>query len=95
MQLLILVEERDSAQFVLSLIALPVVLILLVACGVAVTREIRWLMLASMVLMLASETYFIYKFVRMFTPGSRNEYVTTRKTLGVFRAYANPGFTLF
>ncbi len=87
MQLLILVVERDSTQFVLTLIALPIVLLLLIACGVAVAREIKWLMLTSMGLMLTSEAYFIYKFVKMFVRGSRNEYVTTRKTLGVFREY--------
>jgi len=84
MQLLILVVERDSTQFVLTLIALPIVLVLLIACGVAVAKEIKWLMLTSMGLMLTSEAYFIYKFVKMFVRGSRNEYVTTRKTLGVF-----------
>src|SRR5260370_16823186 len=87
MQLLILVEERDSTQFVLTLVALPVVLVLLIGNGVAVAREIKSLMLTSMGLMLASEAWFVYKFVRMFTPGSRNEDVTTRKTLGFFISY--------
>ncbi|KAF8329159.1 uncharacterized protein EI90DRAFT_3146049 [Cantharellus anzutake] len=84
MQLLILVVTHNSAQFVLTIIALPVVFVLLLACGVAVTKEIKWLMLISMALMLTSEAYFIYKFTRLFEPQTKGEYVTTRKTLGVF-----------
>lgn len=42
------------------------------------------LMLASLVLMAAAETYFVYKFVRLFLPSSREEYISTRTALAFF-----------
>lgn len=67
-----------------SIIAIPVVLILLFLCAVALQREIRWIMIASLVLMIASETYFIYKLVRFYDPVSRHAYESSRGTLTVF-----------
>jgi len=84
MQLLILVLSRSSAEFGLTIAAIPIVLILLIACGVAVKQEIKWLMTLSIFLMLAAQTYFIYKLVRIFTPSSSDRYVTTRVTLSFF-----------
>jgi hypothetical protein len=41
-QLLILVLSRSSAEFALTIAAIPIVLVLLIACGVAVKQEIKW-----------------------------------------------------
>ncbi|KAG8981192.1 hypothetical protein FRC05_004093 [Tulasnella sp. 425] len=84
MQLLILVLTRDGAEFPLTIIAIPVVLILLTFCAVAVQREIKWLMTISLVLMLGAQAYFLYKFSRLFTPGSSEAYESTRASLAVF-----------
>ncbi|THH01435.1 hypothetical protein EW026_g1278 [Hermanssonia centrifuga] len=83
-QLLIVVLQKNSAEFGLTIAAIPVVLTLLAGCGIAVKREIKWLMSVSLVLMLAAETYFIYKLVRFYEPDSREQYQTTRATLTVF-----------
>lgn len=88
MQLLILVLQTNSAEFGLTIAAIPIVLILLVMCGFALKREIKWLMSISLVVMLAAETYFIYKLVRMYEPGSESQYVTTRATLTTFTIVA-------
>ncbi|KAG9051191.1 hypothetical protein FS837_011306 [Tulasnella sp. UAMH 9824] len=84
MQLLILVLSRDGAEFPLTIIAIPIVLILLTFCAVAVQREIKWLMTVSLILMLGAQAYFLYKFSRLFTPGWRNAYGATRASLAVF-----------
>ncbi|KAH9180534.1 hypothetical protein EDB89DRAFT_2120712 [Lactarius sanguifluus] len=86
-QLLIVVLNRDSAEFGLTIAAIPVVLLLLLVCGIAVKREIKWLMSFSLFLMLASETYF-YKLVRFYDPSSEEQYETTRATLTVFTIVA-------
>jgi len=83
-QLLILVLSKNSAEFGLTIAAIPVVLVLLVGCGFAVQREIKSLMVFSLFLMLASETYFVYKLVRFYEPDSEGQYVTTRATLTLF-----------
>ena len=41
-------------------------------------------MLASLVLMIASETYFLYKLVRFYDPSSRDAYESIRGSLTVF-----------
>lgn len=83
-QLLIVVLSKDSAEFGLTIAAIPVVLVLLIGCGIAVKREVKWLMAFSLFLMLASETYFIFKLVRFYEPSSEAQYETTRATLTVF-----------
>ncbi|KAI0341677.1 hypothetical protein BDW22DRAFT_1358512 [Trametopsis cervina] len=87
MQLLILVLQTDSAEFGLTVAAIPIVLFLLIGAAIAVRREIKWLMSISLVLMLASETYF-YKLVRFYEPASREQYQTTRATLTTFTLVA-------
>jgi len=84
MQLLILVVSHTSAEFGVTITAIPIVLVLLSFAAIAVQREIRWLMSISLVLMLASETYFVYKLVRFFAPESKDAYATTRSTLALF-----------
>lgn len=87
-QLLIVVLQHNTAEFGLTIAAIPIVLLLLAAAGVAVQREIKWLMSVSLALMLAAETYFIYKLVRFYEPASREQYATTRATLTVFTIVA-------
>ncbi|KAI0818605.1 hypothetical protein BC629DRAFT_1463133 [Irpex lacteus] len=87
MQLLILVLQTNSAEFGITVAAIPVVLFLLIGAGFAVQREIKWLMSISLVLMLASETYF-YKLVRFYEPASKEQYETTRATLTTFTIVA-------
>jgi hypothetical protein len=88
MQLLIVVLSTNSAEFAVTITAIPVVLILLAFCGVAVQREIKWLMTASLVMMLAALSYFLYKLVRFYEPSSREQYTTTRATLTIFTIVA-------
>lgn len=42
MQLLIVVLTTNSAEFGLTIAAIPVVMFLLGACGYAVQREVKW-----------------------------------------------------
>ncbi|KAK7693558.1 hypothetical protein QCA50_003127 [Cerrena zonata] len=86
-QLLILVLQTSSAEFGITVAAIPIVLVLLGFCGWAVKREVKWLMSISLALMLAAESYF-YKLVRFYQPESTNEYATTRATLTVFTIVA-------
>ncbi|KAF8077961.1 hypothetical protein FPV67DRAFT_1463611 [Lyophyllum atratum] len=87
MQLLILVLQKDSAEFGITIAAIPVVLVLLVLCGIAVQREIKWLMSISLVMMLAALSY-LYKLVRFYQPSSSVRYETTRATLTIFTIVA-------
>ncbi|KAI0374822.1 hypothetical protein BV20DRAFT_961008 [Pilatotrama ljubarskyi] len=88
MQLLIVVLQRNTAEFGLTIAAIPIVMVLLIGAGLAVQREIKWLMSISLVLMLAAESYFIYKLVRFYEPASREQYQTVRATLTTFTIIA-------
>jgi len=88
MQLIIIVLSRDKAEFGLTIAAIPVVFVLLIFCGIAVAREIKWLMTCSLVLMLGAQAYFIYKLYRFFTPPTADDYVTTRGSLTTFCIFA-------
>jgi len=84
MQLIILVLASNKTEFILTIIAIPIVLILLFLCALALQQEIPWMMVASLVLMIASETYFIFKLVRFYAPDSRDIYDSIRGSLTVF-----------
>jgi len=88
MQLLILVLQRQSAEFGITIAAIPIVLVLLILCGMAVQREVKPVMAISLVMMLASLTYFIYKLVRFYQPQNAEQYSTTRASLTIFTILA-------
>ncbi|KAI0044740.1 hypothetical protein FA95DRAFT_1590059 [Auriscalpium vulgare] len=99
-QLLVVVLSRNSAEYRMTVAAIPVVLFLLIGCAYAVQRKIKWLMSISLVLMLASETYWsafrllsfdtgMYKLVRFYEPSFRQQYQTTRSTLTAFTIIAS------
>ncbi|KAI0670445.1 hypothetical protein C8Q78DRAFT_125560 [Trametes maxima] len=87
MQLLIVVLQRNTAEFGLTVAAIPIVLVLLIGAGIAVQREIKWIMSIALVLMLAAESYF-FKLVRFYEPSSREQYQTVRATLTTFTIIA-------
>ncbi|KAG1890977.1 hypothetical protein F4604DRAFT_1610987 [Suillus subluteus] len=87
MQLLIVVLNKDSAEFGVTIAAIPVVLLLLAGCARAVKHEVRWLMAFSLALMLPAMSY-LYKLDRFYAPSTENQYVSTRATLTVFTVVA-------
>lgn len=88
MQLLIVVLNKQSAEFGITIAAIPVVLLLLAGCARAVKHEVKWLMIISFGLMIAAMAYFLYKLDRFYAPASAAQYVSTRATLTVFTVVA-------
>ncbi|KAF8502564.1 hypothetical protein BU17DRAFT_101944 [Hysterangium stoloniferum] len=86
--LLILVINPNSPEFAVTIAAIPIVLILLITCGIALKREIKSLMTVSLILMAAALSYFIFKFVRYYSPQTADQYQSTRVTLSVFTVVA-------
>ncbi|KAG1731896.1 hypothetical protein EDB19DRAFT_1896845 [Suillus lakei] len=87
MQLLIVVLSKDSAEFGITIAAIPVVLLLLAGCARAVKHEVKWMMTISLTLMLPAMSY-LYKLDRFYAPSSEGQYVSTRATLTVFTVVA-------
>lgn len=88
MQLLIVILNKNSAEFGVTVAAIPIVLLLLAGCARAVKHEVKLLMIFSLALMLPSMSYFLYKLDRFYAPSSAQEYVSTRATLTVFTVVA-------
>ncbi|KAH8833583.1 hypothetical protein DL96DRAFT_1456946 [Flagelloscypha sp. PMI_526] len=87
MQLLIVVLQTSSTEFGLTIAAIPIVLVLLVLCGVAVQREIKSIMTISLGL-LDFYSCFIYKLIRFYQPSQAEVYATTRASLTMFTIVA-------
>ncbi|KAG1789837.1 uncharacterized protein HD556DRAFT_1243215 [Suillus plorans] len=87
MQLLIVVLSKNSAEFGITIVAIPVVLFLLAGCARAVKYEVKWLMTTALALMVAAMSY-LYKLVRFYEPSSEEQYISTRATLTVFTVVA-------
>jgi len=88
MQLLIVVLQVNSAEFGITIAAIPIFLVLLFFCAVAVQREIKSVMSVSLVMMVVLLTYFVFKLVRFYEPSTRATYNGTRATLTVFTIIA-------
>jgi len=84
MQYIILVLSASSAEFVITIIALPITLIFLLVAAVTVRMEFVPLMFAFFLAQLAGMAYFIYKLVRLFEPSQAYRYAVSRKTLATF-----------
>ncbi|KAF8844978.1 hypothetical protein BDN67DRAFT_987536 [Paxillus ammoniavirescens] len=86
MQLLIVVLAANSAEFGITIAAIPVVVVLLAGCAYAVQREIKWYLIQMQLSVLLANS--IYKLVRFYEPSSQSQYLTTRATLTVFTIVA-------
>ncbi|KAI6039058.1 hypothetical protein EDC04DRAFT_3013549 [Pisolithus marmoratus] len=87
MQLLIVVLAANSAEFGVTIAAIPVVVILLAGCAYAVQREIKWYVSSSPSPVLRPG-HAVYKLVRFYEPSSDQQYLSTRATLTVFTIFA-------
>jgi succinate-acetate transporter protein len=61
MSYLILVAMRDRWQFPVNIAALPLAVLILILCAIAVRKEWTLLMVLSIFGLLAGEVYFIYQ----------------------------------
>ncbi|BGP46099.1 hypothetical protein JCM10450v2_001939 [Rhodotorula kratochvilovae] len=87
-QFLILVSGTPTAEFVLTIIALPVTLIALVLFAVIVRAESRPGVYISFAIQALGMAYFAYKISRIFNPASSERYRSARATLTIFSVIA-------
>ncbi|KPV75938.1 uncharacterized protein RHOBADRAFT_35705, partial [Rhodotorula graminis WP1] len=83
-QFLILVSGTPTAEFVLTIIALPISLLALVLFAVVVRAESRTGVYCSFVLQAAGMAYFAYKISRIYNDTSSDRYSAARATLTIF-----------
>lgn len=66
LQYLILASSMSTAERVLSICAVPYSLAFIILGGIAVSREVRWMMVVYYVCWTGAAVYFLFKLVRLY-----------------------------
>ncbi|RKP11239.1 hypothetical protein BJ684DRAFT_4811, partial [Piptocephalis cylindrospora] len=84
-QFIMLVLKFDDAEFSLTIVALPVIILILLAAVYAVRREQVHMMFAFMIGLLCAISYFLFKTIRIWTdPQRKKKYDNVKYYLTVF-----------
>lgn len=83
-QFLVIVTIRKDSEFALTIAAVPVTILILLAAAFFVRRESLLGMIAIILLYFAAMAYFLFKLVRMYQPETENDYTPARRSLTFF-----------
>lgn len=83
-QYLVLVLQRGDVEYPLTIVALPLICIVLILAVYAVRHESRQLMLLFFIGCAAGVAYFIFKIVRMYDPSQYDKFKFVRSFLTFF-----------
>ncbi|KAL4791424.1 hypothetical protein BDV19DRAFT_311269 [Aspergillus venezuelensis] len=83
-QFLVIVTNKTDIEFSLTIAAIPVTILILLAAAFFVRRESSVGMIAIILLYFAAMAYFLFKLVRMYQPATENEYLVARRSLTFF-----------
>ncbi|KAI1451960.1 hypothetical protein F4805DRAFT_59203 [Annulohypoxylon moriforme] len=83
-QFLVVVGGKTTTEFILTAIAIPVTILILLCAAWFTRREWKLGMAVVMVLYLGGLTYFIYKLARIYDPHEAQYYMPVRKSLTAF-----------
>ncbi|GAA5900407.1 uncharacterized protein JCM6883_002833 [Sporobolomyces salmoneus] len=87
-QFLVLVTGTKTVEFVLTIIALPVILLALGLTAVVVRIESRIGVYGSLLVQAAGMAYFAYKLARIYSEEAGPRYATAKATLTIFSVVA-------
>ncbi|OCF39163.1 hypothetical protein I317_07023 [Kwoniella heveanensis CBS 569] len=88
MLILVTAWDRNRAEFIITVVALPLVVIFMFICGWALRKENKYLMSGCLVLMVAGIVYFIYKLSTLWLPRTQGLYKNTRITMAIFSIFS-------
>ncbi|GAA5950532.1 hypothetical protein JCM21900_001219 [Sporobolomyces salmonicolor] len=83
-QFLVLVTGTPTAEFVLTIVALPIILVALALTAVVVRVESRTGVYVSFICQVAGMAYFIWKLARIYLSSSSERYTAATATLTIF-----------
>ncbi|KAL9581952.1 MAG: hypothetical protein Q9212_003588, partial [Teloschistes hypoglaucus] len=83
-QFIVVVVKHNNSEFYLTIAAIPVTIIILIMAGYFTRKENTPGMLAIIILYFAGLAYFLFKLVRMYQPGRRQDYDPVRRPLTTF-----------
>ncbi|WVQ84498.1 hypothetical protein IAT38_006650 [Cryptococcus sp. DSM 104549] len=87
---LILVTAWDTKrfEFIITVVALPLVFVLIFICGWALRKEHKPVMAICLVAMVAGVAYFSYKLTTLWLPRTSGLYVNTKITMAILSIFA-------
>ncbi|KAL5628292.1 hypothetical protein BROUX41_003040 [Berkeleyomyces rouxiae] len=83
-QFLVIVTNHGDPEFGLTIAIIPVTVAILFGAGLATRREIKWLMVITLMLYFVALAYFVFKLVRIYQPTYRKDYYPVKKSLTAF-----------
>ncbi|KAB8068579.1 hypothetical protein BDV29DRAFT_195547 [Aspergillus leporis] len=83
-QFVVIVTNRNDAEFALTLAAIPVTILILLCAALFVRRETSVGMIIIILLYFAAMAYFLFKLVRIFSPQTYAEYNQAKRSLTFF-----------
>ncbi|OTB05642.1 hypothetical protein M426DRAFT_21675 [Hypoxylon sp. CI-4A] len=83
-QFLVVVGGKTTTEFILTAIAIPITVAILLCAAWFTRREWKWGMVGVMVLYLGGLAYFIFKLARIYDPEEGKYYAPVRKSLTTF-----------
>ncbi|KAK8853207.1 hypothetical protein IAR55_003909 [Kwoniella newhampshirensis] len=86
--ILITAWKPKKAEFIVTVIALPLLVLATFLCGWALRAENRPTMGLCLFLMIAGIAYFIYKLASLWLPRTSTLYINTKITMAIFSIFA-------
>ncbi|WWD03644.1 hypothetical protein V865_001699 [Kwoniella europaea PYCC6329] len=80
--------SAKRAEFIITIIAFPLVILFMLGCGWALRKENKPMMAACLVLMVAGIAYFIYKLATLWLPRTEGLYSNTKITMAIFSIFS-------
>ncbi|KAJ5807781.1 hypothetical protein N7474_009050, partial [Penicillium riverlandense] len=83
-QFLVVVSANLDAEFILTIIAIPVTIVILACAALFVRRETMFGMVVIILLFFAAMAYFCFKLYRMYSPLTFYQYLPARASMTFF-----------
>jgi MFS family permease len=83
-QFVVIVTKTNDPEFALTIATIPVTIFILLAAAFFIKRENKPGMICVIVLYLGGLSYFVFKLVRIYQPGHKEDYAAVRKSLTAF-----------
>ncbi|KLJ13326.1 hypothetical protein EMPG_11756 [Blastomyces silverae] len=83
-QFIVIVTDKKATEYILTIIAIPVTILILLGAAWFTRREHKWGMIVTILLYHGGLAYFLFKLVRMYTPPRMDAYKAARTSLTFF-----------
>ncbi|WWC72007.1 uncharacterized protein I206_105966 [Kwoniella pini CBS 10737] len=80
--------SAKKAEFIITIIAFPLVIFFMLGCGWALRKENKPIMYVCLVLEVAGIAYFVYKLATLWLPRTEGLYSNTKITMAIFSIFS-------